>query len=110
MSRGYIRIIDPSEIKVGMVIEWDRGDDFIVKCEVKSIHIHIKRYFVGADYCVNGQESDLGYIPGGADVKVIREPDITQPEDDDSVADWSEICNLGQVRVVNEDPFDESEQ
>lgn len=137
MSSDYIRIIDPSEIKVGMVIEWDNGDDFIVKCTVTSVDI--QRSFTGADYYINGEETDLGLVAAGTSVRVICESDIIQPEeptsfgacvtvndmnflryttdyssaswqgDDDSVADWSEICNLGQVKIVNEDPFSESE-
>lgn len=137
MSSDYIRIIDPSEIKVGMVIEWDRGDDFIVKCTVASVNTN--KFFDGIDYYIN-EESQLGLISDTAKVRVIYEPEIIQPEeptsfgacvvvngirfirymvcssgdlwwgDDNSVADWTGLCNLGQVKVVNKDPFSGSDQ
>lgn len=142
MSSDYIRIIDPSEIKVGMVIEWDNGDDFIVKCTVESVEsvesVEAKDFFsAGSAYYINGDETALGRVTAGAEVRVISEPEIIQPEeptnfgacvvvndirfvrymtgssedlwwgDDNSVADWSEICSLGQVKIVNKDPFSE---
>lgn len=135
MSSDYIRIIDPSEIKVGMVIEWDNGADFIVKSTVTSVNTN--RFCNGTDYYINDEESQLGLISDKAKVKVISEPEIIQPEeptsfgacvvvsgirfvrylpgsivglwsgDDDSIADWAELCSMGQVKIVNEDPFSE---
>ena len=133
MSSDYIRIIDPSEIKVGMVIEWDVGDDFTVKCTVASVDI--RRSFIGSNYYINCEETDLGLVVGGTDVRVISEPEIIQPEEptsfgacvvvngihfirymagtatnlwcgeDKSATNWDKLCSMGQVEIVNEDPF-----
>ena len=137
MSNDYIRIIDPSEIKVGMVIEWDNGDDFIVKCTVESVeYVEAKDYFsAGSAYYINGDETALGRVTAGAEVRVISEPEIIQPEEptsfgacvvvngirfirymagtatnlwcgeDKSATNWDELCSMGQVEIVNEDPF-----
>lgn len=134
MSSDYIRIIDPSEIKVGMVIEWDNGNDFIVKCTVESVEV--KDFFsAGSAYYINGDETALGRVTAGTGVRVISEPEIIQPEEptsfgacvvvsgiyfirymvgsgtnlwcaeDKSVANWDELCSMGQVEIVNEYPF-----
>ena len=137
MSNDYIRIIDPSEIKVGMVIEWDNGDDFIVKCTVESVeYVEAKDYFsAGSAYYINGDETALGRVTAGAEVRVISEPEIIQPEEptsfgacvvvnnirfirymagtatnlwcgeDKSATNWDKLCSMGQVEIVNEDPF-----
>lgn len=137
MSNDYIRIIDPSEIKVGMVIEWDNGDDFTVKCTVESVeYVEAKDYFsAGSAYYINGDETALGRVTAGAEVRVISEPEIIQPEEptsfgacvvvngihfiryivgsseyqwcseDKSATNWDELCSMGQVEIVNEDPF-----
>lgn len=134
MSNDYIRIIDPSEIKVGMVIEWDNGDDFIVKCTVESVEV-TGVFFGGQHYHVNGDNTPLGRVKAGTEVRVIFESDIIQPEEptsfgacavvnnirfirymagtatnlwcgeDKSSTNWTELCSMGQVKVINEDPF-----
>lgn len=136
MSSDYIRIIDPSEIKVGMVIEWDNGDDFIVKCTVESVEV-TGVFFGSQHYHVNGDNTPLGRVKAGTEVRVISEPEIIQPEEptsfgacvvvndirfvrymvgsgatlwcgeDKSVANWDVLCSMGQVKVINEDPFSE---
>lgn len=133
MSSDYIRIIDPSEIKVGMVIEWDRGEEFTVKCKVTSVDTY--PLFDGSYYYINDEDSQLGLISGNREVRVISEPEIIQPEEptsfgacvvvsgiyfirymvgsgtnlwcaeDKSVANWDELCSMGQVEIVNEYPF-----
>lgn len=132
MMSDYLRIIGPSEIKVGMVIEWDRWDGFIVKCTVESVNIN--EMLDGIDYYIN-EESHLGLISDTTKVKVISEPEIIQPEEptsfgacavvsgayfilymvgsgtnlwcgeDKSVANWDGLCGMGKVEVINEDPF-----
>lgn len=137
MSSDYIRIIDPSEIKVGMVIEWDNGDGFIVKCTVESVeYVEAKDFFsAGSAYYINGDETALGRVTAEEEVRVISEPEIIQPEEptsfgacavvnnirfirymagtatnlwcgeDKSATNWDELCSMGQVEIVNEDPF-----
>ena len=130
----HLRIIEPSKIKVGMVIEWDNGDDFIVKCTVKSVEV--KDFSsAGPAYYINGDETALGRVTAGTEVRVISEPEIIQPEEptsfgacvvvsgahfilymvgsgtnlwcgeDKSVANWDGLCGMGKVEVINEDPF-----
>lgn len=134
MSSDYIRTIDPSEIKVGMVIEWDNRNDFIVKCTVESVEV--KDFSsTGSAYYINGDETALGRVTAWTGVRVISEPEIIQPEEptsfgacvvvsgiyfirymvgsganlwcgeDKYVANWDELCSMGQVEIVNEDPF-----
>lgn len=130
-----MRTIKAKDIRLGMTIEWRsfgltkravvKGASFVPRAREVSIEVG---------------EGFVHYLDYVCDVLVVDEPKNNQPPeptsfgacvtvnylyfvrymighsgpswsgDDNSVADWAELCSMGQVKVVNEDPFSELEQ
>lgn len=90
---GKIRV----KIDEGYFHLLDYNCDVVVFLEAPKIIQPPEPTIFGACVVVNGIYF-IRYMPGPSG-------DLWMGADD-SVADWSEICNLGQVKIVNENPFD----
>lgn len=131
-----MRTIKAKDIKSGMTVEW-YSYGLTKRAVVKDVNLfpgyENVRVKVDEDYAhLLDYDRDV--------VVVLEAPKIIQPEeptsfgacvtvdsrnfirytmgyggpswsgDDDSVANWAELCNMGQVKIVYKDPFSELDQ